>query len=139
MWTFVLSFAGLPFTGGFLGKFYVFAAAFDAGWWPLVLVGVVATAVSLYYYLGIVKAMYMRPSPAAGPAVLVAGGPPPRDAALGLGVAGAVAVTVGSFFFVQPLVDPRARQPTRSPGRPYFSSATISAAARSPVSTAPLR
>ena len=83
MWTFVLSFAGLPFTGGFLGKFYVFAAAFDAGWWPLVLVGVVATAVSLYYYLGIVKAMYMRPSPAAGPAVLVAGGLPPRDAALG--------------------------------------------------------
>ena len=51
MVAFVPSLAGLPFTGGFLGKFYVFAAAFDAGWWPLVLVGVVATAVSLYYYL----------------------------------------------------------------------------------------
>ena len=103
MWAFVLSFAGLPFTGGFLGKFYVFSAAYEAGWWSLVLIGVVATAVSLYYYLGIVKAMYMRSAP--GPAVAVAGGSPPRDAALGLGVAAAVAVTVGSFFFVQPLVD----------------------------------
>jgi NADH-quinone oxidoreductase subunit N len=105
MWTFVLSFAGLPFTGGFLAKFYVFAAAYDDGWWLLVVVGVLATAVSLYYYLGIVKALYMRPGPAPGPAVVVAGGSPPRDAALGLGVAAAVAVTVGSFFFVQPLVD----------------------------------
>ena len=105
MWAFVLSFAGLPFTGGFLGKFYILAAAYEAGWWWIVLIAVVATAVSLYYYLGIVKAMYMRPGPAPGPAVAVAGGSPPRDAALGLGVAGALAVVVGSFFFVQPLVD----------------------------------
>ena len=105
MWAFVLSFAGLPFTGGFLGKFYVFAAAYEAGWWWIVLIAVVATAVSLYYYLGIVKAMYMRPGAAPGTAVAVAGGSPPRDAALGLGVAGALAVVVGSFFFVQPLVD----------------------------------
>ena len=40
MWAFVLSFAGLPFTGGFLGKFYVFAAAYEAGWWWLVVIGV---------------------------------------------------------------------------------------------------
>ena len=66
-------------------------------------IGVVATAVSLYYYLGIVKAMYMRSAP--GPVVVVAGGSPPRDPALGLAVAAAVAVTVASFFFVQPLVD----------------------------------
>ena len=105
MWTFVLSFAGLPFTGGFLAKFYVFAAAYDDGWWLLVVVGVLATAVSLYYYLGIVKALYMRARPVPGPAVVVAGGSPPRDTALGLGVAVAVAVTVGSFFFVQPIVD----------------------------------
>jgi NADH-quinone oxidoreductase subunit N len=105
MWTFVLSFAGLPFTGGFLAKFYVFAAAYDAGWWSLVLIGVLATAVSLYYYLGIVKAMYMRAGPAPGAEVVVAGGSPLRDAVLGLGVTAAVAVTIGSFFFVQPLVD----------------------------------
>src|SRR5207237_9741027 len=60
MWFFVFGFAGLPLTGGFVGKFYVFAAAYDHGWGWLVVVGVLATLVSLYYYLGIVRAMYMR-------------------------------------------------------------------------------
>ena len=52
MWFFVFGFAGLPLTGGFVGKFYVFAAAYDHGWAWLVIVGVLATLVSLYYYLG---------------------------------------------------------------------------------------
>ena len=62
MWFFVFSFAGLPLGGGFVGKFYVFAAAYDNGWAWLVIVGVLATLVSLYYYLAIVRAMYMRPA-----------------------------------------------------------------------------
>ena len=68
-------------------------------------VGVLATAISLYYYLGIVKAMYMRPGATPGAAVVVAGGSPPRDSALGLALAAAVAITVASFFFVQPIAD----------------------------------
>ena len=52
MWFFVFGFAGLPLGGGFVGKFYVFAAAYDHGWVWLVIVGVLATLVSLYYYLG---------------------------------------------------------------------------------------
>ena len=62
MWFFMFGFAGLPLGGGFVGKFYVFAAAYRHGWVWLVIVGVLATLVSLYYYLGIVRAMYMRPS-----------------------------------------------------------------------------
>ena len=58
----MLGFAGFPLTGGFVGKFYVFSAAYDRGWVWLVIVGVVATAVCLYYYLGVVRAMYMRPA-----------------------------------------------------------------------------
>ena len=61
MWVFMLGFAGFPLTGGFVGKFYVFSAAYDRGWTWLVIVGVVATAVSLYYYLGVIRAMYFRP------------------------------------------------------------------------------
>jgi NADH-quinone oxidoreductase subunit N len=102
MWTFMLGFAGLPPTGGFVGKFYVFSAAYDRGWIWLVIVGVVATAVSLYYYLGIIRALYMRQAPAT---LAVAGGQPPREWALQLGVTGALVVTVGSFFAVQPLID----------------------------------
>src|SRR3954449_10498771 len=51
MWVFMLGFLGFPLTGGFMGKFYVFAAAYDRGWTWLVIVGVAATAVSLYYYI----------------------------------------------------------------------------------------
>ncbi len=104
MWVFMLGFAGFPLTGGFLMKFYVFSAVYDSGWWWLVVVGVLATAVSVYYYLGIVRAMFMRPSQVTG-SVAVAGGAAPHDPALTGAVLAAVVVTIGSFFVVQPLVD----------------------------------
>jgi NADH-quinone oxidoreductase subunit N len=102
MWTFMLSFAGLPPTGGFLGKFYVFSSAYDRGWLWLVIVGVLATAVSLYYYLNVIRALYLRPS---AELQFAAGGQPPRDSLLQLGTAACVVVVVGSFFAVQPLID----------------------------------
>jgi NADH-quinone oxidoreductase subunit N len=59
----LLSLGGIPPTGGFFGKFYVFKSAMDVYdgqllW--LVLVGVVNSAISIYYYLRIVTAMYFR-------------------------------------------------------------------------------
>jgi NADH-quinone oxidoreductase subunit N len=104
MTAFMLGFAGLPLTGGFVGKFYVFAAAYDHGSTWLVIVGVTATAVSLYYYLGVIRAMYMRPAEELQLAPVV-GGSPPRELVLQISVASALAVTVGSFFAVQPLID----------------------------------
>ncbi len=104
MTAFMLGSAGLPFTGGFVGKFYAFSAAYEHGWIWLVIVGVVATIVSLYYYFGIVRAMYMRPAEELRLAA-VAGGSPPREALLQLGVGAAFAVTVGSFFAVEPLIE----------------------------------
>jgi NADH-quinone oxidoreductase subunit N len=102
MWVFMLTFAGLPLTGGFVGKFYVFAAAYDSGMWWLVLAGVIGTAISLYYYLAVVRAMYMRmPELRLAPA----GGSPPREAVLQTTVLACTAVTVGSFFAVEPLID----------------------------------
>ena len=103
MWVFMLGFAGFPLTGGFVGKFYAFAAAYERGWIWLMLVGIAATLVSLYYYLGVVRAMYFRP--AAELQLMPAGGSPPREVTLQIGVALALIVTVGSFFFVQPLID----------------------------------
>jgi len=103
MWVFMLGFAGFPLTGGFVGKFYAFSAAYERGWVWLMIVGVAATLVSLYYYLGVVRAMYFR-SPAELQ-LLPAGGSPPRDIVLHAGVALALVVTIGSFFAVQPLID----------------------------------
>ena len=100
---FMLGFAGLPPTGGFVGKFYAFAAAYDHGWVWLVIVGVVATAVSLYYYLSVIRALFARPAGTASLAPV--GGAPPRDLLLQASVAACVAVVVGSFFAVQPLID----------------------------------
>jgi NADH-quinone oxidoreductase subunit N len=102
LWVFMLGFAGLPLTGGFVGKLYAFSAAYDAGMLWLVIAGVVATAVSLYYYLGVIRALYMRIGPELRPAI--AGGSPPGEWTLQTAVAAALAVTVGSFFGVQPLI-----------------------------------
>jgi NADH-quinone oxidoreductase subunit N len=103
MWSFMLGFAGFPLTGGFVGKFYAFSAAYRHGWTWLVIVGVVATLVSLYYYLGIVRAMYMRRTEDLQLAPI--GGSPPRDGLLQGAVVACLVITVGSFFAVQPLID----------------------------------
>ena len=105
MWVFVLSMAGFPLTGGFLGKLFVFSAIYEAGWWWLVVIGVVATALSLAYYLSIVRALFMRQGEPLPTGVVAAGGSPPRDLLLDTTVGIAIVVTIGSFFFVQPLVD----------------------------------
>jgi len=103
MWTFMLGFAGFPLTGGFIAKFYVFSAAYRHGWTWLVIVGVVATLVSLYYYLAIVRAMYMRRTEDLQLAPV--GGSPPRDGLLQAAVVVCLVITVGTFFAVQPLID----------------------------------
>ena len=103
MWVFMLGFLGFPLTGGFWGKIYVFSAIEKHGWWWLIVIGVVATIVSAAYYLAVVRAMFLRDSIELQ--LAPAGGSPPRELVLGSGIAIAVAVTVGSFFAVQPLVD----------------------------------
>ncbi|MFQ5822520.1 MAG: NADH-quinone oxidoreductase subunit N [bacterium] len=57
---FMFSLAGLPPTAGFMGKFYLFSAAVKAGHIPLVVIAVINSMISLYYYLGIVVVMFMK-------------------------------------------------------------------------------
>lgn len=57
---FLLSLAGFPPTGGFLAKFYVFSAAVNQGHISIVIIGVLASLISVYYYLRVVVYMYMR-------------------------------------------------------------------------------
>jgi NADH-quinone oxidoreductase subunit N len=102
MAVFMFGFIGLPPAGLFLGKFYAFAAAVERGWTWLAVVGVVATVVSIYYYLGVVRAMFMQPSELK---VAPAGGSPPRDLPLQAAVVAALVVTVGSFVAADPLLE----------------------------------
>lgn len=64
--TILFSLAGIPVTGGFLGKFYTVAAGASAQLWSLVLVLVVTSAVGLYYYLRVVVALFASAEEAEG-------------------------------------------------------------------------
>ena len=58
----LFSLAGIPPFAGFFSKFFIFAAAFESGFHLLVFIALVNTVLSLYYYLKIVKAMYINKS-----------------------------------------------------------------------------
>ncbi len=67
MAVFLLSLAGIPPLAGFFGKFYLFAAALNTGtgrleWLWLVILALLTSAVSLYYYLRVLKQIYARPT-----------------------------------------------------------------------------
>lgn len=88
MATCMFSLAGVPLTAGFIGKFYVFAAAWQAGLIWLTVVGVLTSAISAFFYLRIVVQMFMRrPISELRPIV---------DRGLGIGIAIA---TIGILVF----------------------------------------
>lgn len=58
----LFSLAGIPPFAGFFSKFFVFMAAFHSGYYLIVFIALVNTIISLYYYLLIVKAMFITPN-----------------------------------------------------------------------------
>src|SRR3954454_12937466 len=60
MLLFMLSLGGIPPTAGFMGKFWLFSSAIDAHYYWLAVIGVLNSAVSLYYYIRIVVFMYVK-------------------------------------------------------------------------------
>jgi NADH-quinone oxidoreductase subunit N len=90
---FLLSLIGIPMTGGFFAKFYVFSAALRANLIWLTLIGVVNSAVGAYYYLRVMVVMYMRE---ARKPVSVAPIP------LGLGVALSVSIVATIYLGILP-------------------------------------
>src|SRR5436190_15867461 len=77
MLLFMLSLGGIPPTAGFMGKFWLFSAAIDAHYYWLAVIGVLNSAISLYYYIRIVVFMYVKKEtlgsePSAGPALSLA-------------------------------------------------------------------
>src|SRR2546425_1090852 len=89
MLLFMLSLGGIPPTAGFMGKFWLFSAAIDAQYYVLALIGVLNSAVSLYYYVRIVVFMYLKKESI--------GSTPATSPTLGLvlGVAGAATLILG--------------------------------------------
>ncbi len=72
---FMLSLTGIPLTGGFAAKFYVFSTAIEAGLIWLTIIAVIASVVSAFYYLRVVYLMYMYADESDGEAQFHAGWP----------------------------------------------------------------
>ena len=67
---FLLAFAGIPLTSGFVSKFAVFKAAGQGGAIPLVIVGVIASAIAAYFYVRVIVLMFFTDPPADAPEVV---------------------------------------------------------------------
>jgi len=81
---FLISLIGIPITGGFFAKFYVFSAALQSGLVGLTIVGVINSAIGAYYYLRLIVVMYMREPPEEVPLLPVSY---PLGIAIGLALA----------------------------------------------------
>ncbi|MBB1254264.1 NADH-quinone oxidoreductase subunit NuoN [Streptomyces sp. OF3] len=68
---FLLAFAGIPLTSGFVGKFAVFKAAAEGGAGVLVVVGVLSSAVAAFFYLRVIVLMFFSEPAAEGPTVAI--------------------------------------------------------------------
>jgi NADH-quinone oxidoreductase subunit N len=97
MLVFLLSLAGIPPTAGFVGKYFLFSAAMKAGWFWLALLAVLMSAVSLFYYFRIARAMYL----VDGEGTLHWREEPAVTAAIALCAAGTLAMGVLPGPFVQ--------------------------------------
>lgn len=65
----LFSLAGIPPLAGFFGKFFLFTAVAESGFYTLLLIAVLNTVISLYYYLLVVKAMFINKSESPVPAI----------------------------------------------------------------------
>ncbi len=81
---FLLSFAGIPLTAGFTGKWAVFSAAWSGGAWPLVVVAVLASVVAAFFYIRVIVLMFFSDLPVDAPDVALPGWQTTSAVALGL-------------------------------------------------------
>ena len=95
----LLAFAGIPLTSGFAGKFAVFSAAISAGATPLVVVGVISSAIAAFFYARVIVLMFFSAPVVDGPRVIVPSALTTVSVTLG------VAVTVVLGLAPQPVLD----------------------------------
>lgn len=95
---FLLSFAGIPLTSGFIAKFSVFAAASSGGMSSLVIVGVLSSAIAAFFYIRVIVLMFFTDAPADGPTVVS-----PTLTTTVIAMTAAATLVLG--IFPQPLLD----------------------------------
>jgi NADH-quinone oxidoreductase subunit N len=132
---FLLSLIGIPFTGGFFGKFYVFSAALQADHVWLAVIGLINSGVACYYYLRLLSSVYTRPVENASaadvsptPGVSVAAG-------IGLTLAAAATLMLGilpghvlhmASYASSSLRTPSAAAPPAEPSKSSMPTSSVS-------------
>jgi len=96
---FLLAFAGIPLTSGFVSKLAVFKAAAQGGAVPLVVIGVIASGVAAYFYVRVIVSMFFTEATDDTPRVVA------PDILSKVAIAVCAAVTVVLGIFPQPLLD----------------------------------
>ena len=94
----LLSMAGIPLTGGFIGKWAVFSVALAAGQWPVVVLAVASSIVAVFFYVRVILVMFF-----AEPELGIEQGEVARPSLL---TSGTIAVTVAATFFLGVVPDP---------------------------------
>jgi len=97
MLLFLLSLAGVPPLAGFIGKLYIFVAAIEQELYTLLIVGLINIVISLYYYLIVVKKMYINEPTDPTPLTISV----PLKVAVGVGVAGTLLLGI----YPKPFID----------------------------------
>ncbi len=109
----MVSLAGVPFTAGFLGKFFIFYAAIAQRQLALVVVGVITVACGFYYYLKVVRAMYWQSATTIDKI--------PLSALSRFAMSALILAIIGLGIYPQPIL--KAFEPTR--GRVAATSTTV--------------
>ncbi|MCQ4081276.1 NADH-quinone oxidoreductase subunit NuoN [Streptomyces sp. RB6PN25] len=95
---YLLAFAGIPLTSGFAGKFAVFKAAAEGGALPLVIIGVISSAIAAFFYIRVIVLMFFSEPRPGGPSVAIPS--PLTSGAIGLGVAVTLVLGVAPQYFL---------------------------------------
>jgi NADH-quinone oxidoreductase subunit N len=95
---FLLAFAGIPLTSGFAGKFAVFKAAAQGGAMPLVIVGVISSAIAAFFYVRVIVLMFFSEPKPDGPSVAVPS--PLTSVAIAIGVAVTLVLGLAPQYFL---------------------------------------
>ncbi|MDF2570420.1 MAG: NAD(P)H-quinone oxidoreductase subunit 2 [Sporomusa sp.] len=88
----LLSMAGIPPMAGFVGKFYIFMAVIEQGYLWMAIIGFVMSMISVYYYLQVVKTMYMKEPKDEQPLVIL----------VPIGLAASISILVTLFLGIYP-------------------------------------